>query len=474
MLDILKELSILKDTVSVLTARVGQLELENASLKLENAHLISENTTLRDRLSKNSGNSNKPPSSDGLTKKPALPKASGKKRGGQFGHKGTTLKKIDSPDHTILHIAESCSCCAKKFSAADVVQIGQTRQVFDIPTPRIEVTEHRIGHINCCGQVHRGTFPPMVTNITQYGSQIKALSVLLNTDYKMPLDKIEQLLSDIYACSFNASTAISANISCFESLTPIERIIKEKVRQSQVVNFDETGMRVAGKLHWFHTASTDAHTYLFVHPKRGKIALQSDESLIKDFQNWAVHDCWASYFDFKQCNHALCNAHILRELQNLKEKDCRWAINMHDLLMDLYRLSEKATVIVQSKAIWVKKYQAICIMADQEEPPPTKKPRGKPKNSKGRNLMLRLTKHQDEVLAFAFTEHVPFTNNQAERDIRCLKTKQKVSNSFRTFDGAKHFARIQSFISSVRKHTTNVFQQLIRIFNQQVTIFQVG
>ena len=230
-------------------------------------------------------------------------------------------------------------------------------------------------------------------------------------------------------------------------------------------------MRVEAKLHWFHTASTSLFTYLFVHSKRGKAALNSSDSLLPNFKNWAVHDCWKSYFEFQNCSHALCNAHILRELQSLRENGSLWAAEMRELLLNLYNLSQKATLIVPDKKLWIEKYQLVCQKADEQEPKPIQSKRGRAKNSKGRNLLNRLVEHLNGVLAFAFNEAVPFTNNQAERDIRCLKTKQKVATSFRTFEGAKHYARIQSFASTLRKHNMSVFQNLINTFDKKQVVF---
>lgn len=473
-----QDIDSLKALIELLLARVSDLESANAALQASNTALLSrcglletENAELRNRLKLNSENSHKPPSSDGLTKKPALPKASGGKSGGQYGHSGKTLKMVSSPEHTIVHHAPSCPCCLKVFSPSDIAGITQKRQVFDIPQPRLEVTEHQLGLINCCGQQHIGSFPDGINGPVQYGTKIKALSVLLNTDYKMPFDKIEQLFSDIYDCGFNESTAISANNVCYETLAPIETMIKTEIIDSTVAHFDETGMRVEGKLHWFHVACTCLFTYLFVHPKRGKLALNAEQSLIKDFKNWAIHDCWKSYFDFLGCSHALCNAHIIRELENLIQLGSLWAVEMKKLLFELYKLSQKGIVNVPNKELWMQKYQIICIQADNEEPPPEKGPKGKPKSTKGRNLLNRLTEHQDGVIAFAFIEDIPFTNNQAERDIRCLKTKQKVATSFRTFKGAQNYARIQGFVSSVRKHKMNVFNSLVDVFEHKAFSF---
>lgn len=479
--DLSSDISELKSLVYKLLSRVEQLEGENAllraentQLKSENALLRAENAALRAQLDKNSKNSHKPPSSDGYRKQPALPKTSGKKTGGQLGHTGHTLKQVENPDHFVIHHATACPCCQKTFSASDVTNIGQKRQVFDLPEPRLIVTEHQQGIIHCCGRVHKGFFPDNITQPVQYGSKIRSLSILLNNDYKMPFEKIEQLFADIYGCSYNESTAISHNQVFYDLLAPIETFIKQQIIDSQVVHFDETGMRVVAKLHWFHTASTDLFTYLFVHAKRGKDALTDSVSILPDFKNWAVHDCWASYFDFKDCSHALCNAHIIRELQALIESGSLWAEKMKQFLLDLYHKSQKATIIVPHKDDWIQKYQDICNIAHKEEPQPVQGKRGKPKNSKGRNLLNRLVANQNGILAFAFNVAIPFTNNQAERDIRCLKTKQKVAMSFRTFEGAKVYARIQSCISSLRKHKINVFEAINNILDYKPINFKVA
>jgi transposase len=464
--DLSNDIATLKSMINALFIRIEQLEAENAALRAENAMLRAENASLKEQLSQNSNNSHKPPSSDGYGKKPALPQSSGKKTGGQFGHTGRTLKMVATPDQVVVHHVASCPCCQKAFSSADVSQIGQKRQVFDLPEPRLIVTEHQQGIIHCCGQVHKGTFPEQVTQPVQYGSKIRSLSVLLNNDYKLPFEKIEQLFADIYGCTFNESTALSTNLMCYDRLAATEDFIKSQILASKVAHFDETGMRVAAKLHWFHTSSTDLFTYLFVHTHRGKKALDDTDSLIRNFKNRAVHDCWASYFRFTDCSHSLCNAHILRELQALIENGSRWAINMKQFLLDLYEKSLKATIIVPNKDEWIAKFNDICKSANEEEPQPVKAKNGKLKNSKGRNLLNRLRDNQSGITDFAFDINIPFTNNQAERDIRCLKTKQKVAMSFRTINGAKHFARIQSFISSIRKHKMNVFNAINDIFNQ--------
>jgi transposase len=473
-MELSNDISVLKDLVIVLLGKVEALESDNTALKGENTFLRAENAELRSRLNLNSKNSHKPPSSDGPSKKPGLPKGPPKKSGGQFGHKGHTLKMVEVADATIVHHAHSCPRCSRVFSEADVVEMTQKRQVFDIPAPRMEVVEHQLGVVVCCGRPHAGSFPPEVGQPVQYGSRIKALSVLLNNDYKLPLEKIEQLMGDLWGCSFNESTALTANAGMYQALEVVEEQIKTEILASDVVHFDETGMRVAKSLHWFHVACTSCFTYLFVHKKRGTEALESDDSLIKDFQNRAIHDCWGAYFGFGRCKHGLCDAHLLRELTSLIENGSKWAAKMHQFILDLYRASQKATVLVADRETWEREFKHICQLADSEEPPPIKGKRGKPKKSKGRNLLDRLIDHQDGWLGFAFVEGVPFSNNQAERDIRCLKTKQKVATNFQTFKGAQHYARIQSFTSTLRKHSMNVFQNLINVFDKKSIAFQAG
>lgn len=357
------DINVLTDLVGKLLNRVAVLESENAALKSENAELLA-------RLNQNSSNSHKPPSSDGLKKKPALPQSKGKKTGGQFGHKGKTLEMVPNPDQIVVHHAVCCPCCAKVFAATDVELIAQKRQVFDIPEPRLQVVEHQIGIITCCGLPLKGFFPALVGQPVQYGSKIKALSVLLNTDYKVPFERIEQLLGDLYACSFNESTAINANSACFDALLDTEQTIRSEILKADTAHFDETGMRVEGKLHWFHVASTALFTHLFVHKNRGKKALNSTASLLRDYKNWAVHDCWMSYFGFKDCSHALCNAHILRELEALKEHGSVWAPEMKQLLLELFDLSQKATQIVPNKDQWLLKYDRFAKKPTRPSRPP--------------------------------------------------------------------------------------------------------
>lgn len=457
-----------------LRSQITTLSSENSRLSSENSRLSSENAELRSRLNLNSKNSHKPPSTDGLSKKPGLPKEPAKKSGGQHGHSGTTLRMVKVPDKVVVHHAASCPCCHKEFSKSDVTAVVQKRQVFDIPQPRMEVTEHQLGVITCCGNTLHGVFPEQVSQPAQYGSRIRALSVLLNNDYKLPLQKIEQLMGDLWGCTFNERTAVKANETMYDALQVVQQDIKENILASDLAHFDETGMRVEKKLHWFHTASTAMFTHLFVSTRRGKEAMNADDSVLRSYTNRAVHDCWAPYFNFPNCTHALCGAHLLRELTNLTENGTQWAGKMHHFILSLFKHTRQGIIGAEAKPTWLEEFENICQLAEQEEPPTTQKKRGKPKNSKGRNLLNRLKNHRDAWLAFAFVPDVPFTNNQAERDIRHLKTKQKVATNFQTLKGAKHYARIQSFSSTLRKHSMNVLENLIKALEGERVIFQCG
>jgi len=462
--------------VEDLTLRVQQFEIlkeeikilrqENAVLKVENAELKVENTELKARLNSNSRNSSKPPSSDGYKKMPAFPQKKNGKQGGQKGHKGRTLHQVNNPDKVVECNPDKCNCghVFKK----DQLILSETRQVFDLPKPQLEVTEFQINKARCpvCGKLHKGIAPDGVNAPVQYGNGVKAYAVLLNVHFKLPFKKIQLLFGDLFGYSINESTVYSAGQQCYEKLEKTEEIIKSKIVESDVAHADETGLRVKGKLHWLHTASSLLFTYLFVHEKRGGEALTSDKSILDKITGWLVHDCWSSYFSFDKLKHAICGAHILRELEGLVENgQSKWAKVFKIFLMSVYEMSfdEKVKRRQQIES----RYNIICDIGEKSEPPPKKTPgkRGRYKRTKGRNLVERLIRERDAVLAFAFNKEVPFTNNLAERDIRPAKVKQKISNCFRTFTGAEIYARIEGFVSTARKQNCNVFSELCTTFD---------
>lgn len=254
---------------------------------------------------------------------------------------------------------------------------------------------------------------------------------------------------------------------------PVEAEVRGQVQQAAVAHCDETGIRTAGKLQWLHTASTALYTLLFVHEKGGTEAWRSDASILPEFRRWAIHDYLAAYRQFPQAHHGVCHAHTLRELTGLMEQGSVWAGQMRAFLLELHGkdlpLQGEAAEEVR------RRYQQLLSQAEQEEPPPTRSPGpGRPKSTPGRNLLRRLTEQQEAVLAFALVAGVPFTNNQAERDLRPAKVKQKVSGGFRTQEGARVYARLQAFISTCRKQQRNVFLTLRQLFAHQPVSLLAG
>ena len=454
--------------VEELSLRVSKLEIfeeDNKILRQENADLKAENALLKGRLNSNSSNSSKPPSSDSYTKKPAFPRKKKGNQGGQVGHKGRTLHQVDNPDKIVSCKPDSCSC-GHHFKEEDL-RLSEKRQVFDLPKQKLEITEYQIHKAVCpiCGIEHKGSVPQGVNAPVQYSNGVKAYTVLLNVHFKLPFKKIQLLFGDLFGYRINESTVYSGSEQCYEKLERSEEIIKSKVAEDNVVHSDETGMRVLGKLHWLHVTTTLFYTYLFVHAKRGKEALNGDKSILHKISGWLVHDCWSSYFSFTGFKHALCGAHILRELQGLIDsQQSKWAKVFKKFLMSIYKMPFEERV-KKRKQIETR-YMLICDMGEKSEPPPKKTPgkRGRHKRTKGRNLVERLIREQHAVLAFAFNKDVPFTNNLAERDIRPAKVKQKISNCFRTFKGAEIYARIEGFVSTARKHDCNVFSELCTTF----------
>lgn len=459
-----------------LETEVTRLRADNEQLRAENEQLKAENAELRRRLEKNSQNSHKPPSSDGYGKKrvqPAMPKGEKRARGGQVGHKGKTLRQVEKADKVEVHLPEHCAVCKRAISAEEGYEVKSKRQVFDLPEPKLEVTQHQLGEIECCGERQRGKYPENVTSSVQYGPGVKALVTKLSVDHRMPLEQISRLFVDMYGYELNDETVETALEQGYELAAPLEAVVMGELKEARVAHFDETGVRIGGKLQWLHTASNALYTHLFVHEKRGEEAMRSEASVMKDFSGRAIHDCLAAYFKFTQAQHGACNAHIVRELQSLMEEHSGWAEAMRTFLFELY--AQTRPLQGQAAEDALQRYRQILSQAELEEPPPQPKTgKGRPKNTPGRNLLRRLKEHEDAVLAFALVEGIPFTNNQAERDLRPAKVKQKVSGCFRTQQGAKVYARLQAVISTCRKQERNVFAVLRNLFACQPVSLRAG
>lgn len=436
------------------------------------AKQLAEIQSLRDQISKNSQNSSKPPSSDGLKKQrtKSLRGKSGRNSGGQKGHKGHTLKMVEKPDYIEIHKVSDCPHCSANLE--DVQCDGyQKRQVFDIPPVEIEITEYKAEIKTCpkCQEKVKGVFPAGVTQPVQYGSRIKAQAVYLNSYQLIPVARTVELFKDFYGHSPSEAFVFSANIAMQKGIEPSLEAIKEELIKADVVQYDESGLRVEGALNWLHSAGTNSLTYYGVHPKRGKDAMQ-EIGILPNFKGIAVHDHWKSYFSFENCKHALCNAHHLRELRFIHEQYKQdWAQEMETLLVSIHKKVKGAKQDSLAKLAneevvrFGQEYDELLAKGLKANPPPTipvPKKRGRKKQTPPKNFLDRLHEFKEQTLAFMVDFRVPFDNNLAERDVRMIKVKQKISGAFRTRKGAENFCSLRSYIATARKNDVDVINSL--------------
>jgi transposase len=450
---------------------ITALQREIEVLRAENAALRQKVADLQRQLDKNSSNSSKPPSSDGLKKPPRVAGStrgkSDKPSGGQAGHAGGTLKQVAKPDVIERHEARACRHCLAGLTAAMITGV-EKRQVFDLPEPRLEVTEHQ-AMTYCCAHCRGRTtaaFPEGVISSAQYGPRVRAAAVYLNVQQLIPEDRVAQAMADLFgAARLCPDSVVAWGKRKAEEFEPVAARIAALVAQAPVRHLDETGFRVAGKGQWLHTASTAALTSYRVTAKRG--------DLPKGFRGGVVvHDHFKPYYAMPSLRHALCNAHHLRELKALIDIDKeQWAGQMRDLLVEANGAA-RAAVAQGATALpalvlrtLIKRYNAIVrrgLAFHRSKPPLARQigARGRAPHRPGHNLLIRLHKFKGDVLRFLYDFAVPFTNNEGERDLRMMKVKMKISGGFRTMAGARTFARIRAVISTARKQGWNILQTL--------------
>jgi transposase len=433
--------------------------------------LTAKVTELEGRLALNRRNSSKPPSSEGYGKpKPKSLRGAGKNStGGQKGHTGHTLEKSEHPDHIVFHAPPaSCEACGLALPQATVVE---TRQVFDLPPMRYEVTEHQVLETRCaCGKWHRGEFPEGVKAPVQYGPRVKAAVVHLSQPHMLPAQRTADVMGDLCDLPLSDATVLAAVSEASERLEATVAVIAQAVVATPIVHADETGMRVAGKLHWLQVLATGLLTWMGIHPNRGKQAFDAF-GLLTAFVGTLIHDGWKPYRDLA-CTHALCNAHHLRELTYLfEEREQAWANRLIEMLVAAcHEVTAGGGVLTTDRIAYFRSlYWEIIAEGEAANPraPPSGK-RGRTRQSKAANLLQRLRTYADDVLRFMTDHGVPFTNNLAEQAVRMPKVKQKVSGCFRTLMGAQSFCTIRSYLDTLRKQATNPFLALIQTFQGNV------
>lgn len=437
---------------------------------------------LQGQLARNSRNSSKPPCSDGLNRSPkpkSLRKAGQRPTGGQKGHPGSTLRQVGEPDEIVRHVPPlQCDRCQCRLSEPTLAEV---RQVFELPSLRMQVTEHQVLQAQCsCGQTHRGQFPGDVAASVQYGPSALAAMVYLNQHHMLPVQRTAHLMSELFGLPLSQATVIKASEQARRHLSATVQAIGQHLQASAVVHADETGLRVAKRLHWMHVLATDLLSWMARHDKRGGQAFE-ELGLLPGFKGVLVHDGWKPYRAL-DCRHALCNAHHLRELTYVFEEIKQpWAGEMIELLsrasqLDRARWADGSTPdydsvpsLLQAQGLY-DEYMNLLERGERANPraPATGK-RGGTKQSFAANLLNRLREYAEDVWRFMSEPAVPFTNNIAEQAVRMPKVKQKVSGCFRTTDGADTFCVIRSYLATMHKQGAHLFDALVNTFRGSPT-----
>jgi len=460
-----------------------QAELERRDAEVREARRDSHNSSLPPALD--------PPgvkAHNAVRRTRSLRRRTGKKVGGQVGHRGSTLVRVAAPDRVVTHAPQSCRRCAAALSDGAVVAV-ERRQVFDLPPVRVEVTEHVVETRRCsaCGERTKAEFPRGVRAPVQYGEGVRARATYLHKYQLLPFARTSEAMRELFGCSLSPGTLHTTRGRCATKLVGAEARIKAALRHADVIGADETGLRVAGHSHWIHVARTDDLTHYGADARRGKLAIDAI-GILPAFQGVCVRDGWMAYDEYRQATHALCNVHLLRELVYVEEvaaEQQQWTRPLAKLLLDIKAEVERArgrgeTELSEERlALFTARYGRLVRRAARLNPlPKTEKPDALAKRFKvmrvkrcdpARPLIHRLQTRREQVLRFMMDFRVAFDNNASERDIRMVKLQRKISGCFRTEEGADAFCRIRSYLSSARKQGHSPLAVLVQIAETECT-----
>lgn len=382
---------------------------------------------------------------------------SGKPVGGQAGHRGSTLKFEGNPDKVVYHIPFTTCGCGNEYLETE----ERVKHEIDLPIIKKQVTAHKQIHYHCtkCGATFSGK--GFRGHNVQYGPNIKGMALYLKDYHFIPYRRLSTLYKDCFSLAISEGSFVNFTGKAYQTLGRFENVLKESLQKSPVVHSDETGGRAEGKTHWVHVASNKRLTHYHFDPNRGKAAIEK-AGILPNYTGTLIHDRFSPYFKYS-CSHGLCNAHILRELVFLEEQGHQWAKAVKTLLLN----AKNRSPLTKNYITRTKKEYKKTIRGQLAKQPTNSSNgcRGKPRCSKSHNLLVALNKYNREILAFLANPEIPFDNNLAERDIRMVKTKQKVSGCFRTQKGGMFFARIRSYVSTLNKQNRNVLKGMKHVFS---------
>ncbi|GHV87384.1 transposase [Spirochaetia bacterium] len=396
-----------------------------------------------------------------------------RKPGGQPGHAGNTLQPVDNPDEIKELKIDRKTLPAGKWKGAGY----ERRQVFNLVIKR-HVTEYRAERLeNERGEYITAEFPEGLVQAAQYGNGVKAHGVYMSVEQLVPCERVSEHFDSQMNLPVSAGSICNFKKEAYEKLETFEEWVKSQLTASGVLHCDETGININSSREWVHSVSNGLYTYYYPHTKRGKEAMD-EMGVLPRTEAVLVHDHWKAYYRYEGKTHGLCNAHHIRELTGAEEEGQQWARPMTDFLVDLNREVEDAggELPETEQEEMRKRYRKIIKEAEKECPPPPPNPpgkRGRVAKSKARNLIERLRDYEHDVLRFMTDKEIPFTNNQAERDLRMIKVHQKISGCFRSWDGAYYFCRIKSYLSTCEKHDISSADALKILFEGQMPGFML-